>query len=45
VEVDIVGEYGSGNPEGFNDLGKDGGMEYLEFYRKNWDDSSTPDCK
>jgi len=42
VEVDIVGEHGIGNPEGLNDLGKDGD---LELCRKNWDDSSIPDYK
>ena len=45
VEVDNMGEHGIGNPKGLNDLGKDGWVEDLELYRKNFDDSSTSDCK
>jgi len=45
VEGDILEEHDIGNPEGLNDLEKDGEVEDLGFHRKNWDDSSTPDCK
>ena len=45
VKGDIVEEHGIRNPEGLNDLEKDGEVEDFRFYRKNWDDSSTPDCK
>jgi len=45
VKGDIVEEHGIRNPEGLNDLEKDGEVEDLGFYRKNWGDSSTPDCK
>ena len=45
MEGDIVEEHGIENPEGLNDLRKDGEVEDLELHRKNWDDSSTPDCK
>jgi len=45
VEGDIVEEHDIGNLEGLNDLEKDGEVEDLGFYRKNWDDSSTSNCK
>jgi len=34
-EVDIVGEHSIGNPEGLNDLGKDGEVEDLGLCRKH----------
>jgi len=34
VEVDIVGKHGIENPEGLNDLVKDGEVEDLGLYRK-----------
>ena len=45
MEGDIMEEHGIGNSEGLNSLEKDGEVEDLRFYRKNWDDSSTPDFK
>jgi len=44
VELGIMEEHGSGNPEDLNDFGKDGEEDDLGLCRKNWDDSFTPDC-
>jgi len=45
AKVDIMGDQDIGSSEGLNDVGKDGEVEDLRLYRKNWDDSSTPNCK